>query len=328
MNTICPCFPKRNIIVRLVFIVAVASIQTWPMCAADKPIAKPAAAPASQPSSQPATDKPADPKLVQTTIKNAIAALNKEYQAFKKDPSSSKLRDKSDYFIENKSPILSHTDIINAISSSTSSDPRADLYIRWQLLSGITLAVDAKLAPNLARVYVNAPTPSVRPGLTQESKRALNTAIARGKKADESAFEQALDKQVTAFEEANAMVIDFRDMLNSRMPTSLVAVQAGLADAQVRASCGVHTDTLMKVLNTQILQVAAGANAQELRMLRAELNNMLTKAKSPPKYFKTVEYDEKSKRLSWKEETSKFFNADTLKAQISQLDNLAAMNSK
>ena len=70
-------------------------------------------------------------------VQIASAALLKEYQTVMKDKKGEGLREKCDYFTQNKVEGLTPELILAAIEKPSSPDPRADAYVKWQLLSGV-----------------------------------------------------------------------------------------------------------------------------------------------------------------------------------------------
>ena len=168
-------------------------------------------------------------------------------------------------------------DLLNTISSPLSNDPATDCYIRWQLLSAIKQPLDAKLEQMLVKIYFDVPAPGIRPGITSESRRALDLLTRKGKESDALNINQTHSKMLKEFEDANYSNIQFRNTLSQRLPPSVVGMQAGISDAITRASSGIDAGALVKNIRGQLHQVAAGADLQELSILKAEFNKVLVK---------------------------------------------------
>ena len=121
------------------------------------------------------TQLAADVKKAATAAVNlAIADLTREVTAHQVEPKSP-LREKSDYFLEKKSPGVNHEEILAAMNrSSLVPGVAADTYIKWQLLSGIQGKVEDRLASKLLSAYASAPLLYMRPGLEHASRRQLD----------------------------------------------------------------------------------------------------------------------------------------------------------
>src|SRR5690242_8897685 len=71
----------------------------------------------------------------------AISALLKEY----KDKKGEGLREKSNYFQENKTEGITPEVIVAALEKPVSPDARTEAYVKWQLLSGVEAAFPEEL---------------------------------------------------------------------------------------------------------------------------------------------------------------------------------------
>jgi hypothetical protein len=203
-------------------------------------LALPALAAAPKPAPAP---KPASVvKSRGTTVAAAIAALQKEYQAYAKDPRGNTLRTKSNYFAEHPTAEATPDAIMKALEGSVSGGSDVEAYVKWQLLS----AIPGKFAPERLKrgiaVYHRAPMPAEpHPGLDHyRLKRAINGI----RKEDVQNVQHQFDQAVKRFKDANEVFISYRDDLFSRLPDSYDAINAGLEDVEERASRGLNANTL------------------------------------------------------------------------------------
>jgi hypothetical protein len=113
--------------------------------AAAAPVSRPSASskPTSIPTSRPVAKKlGASDAAARTAVKNAVASLNKEFEASLRKPATNSLRATCNYFADHPSKDLTADAILPALAGPGVGDGRATAYVRWQLLSGMP----AKLA--------------------------------------------------------------------------------------------------------------------------------------------------------------------------------------
>jgi hypothetical protein len=216
-----------------------------------KPTTKPSTAkPAAATPTKPAAISAEARKNSAKAISTCIATCTKEYQAYAKDPANVKLRDKANYFVENKEPALTDELLLTALSNTIVGDAPADAYIKWQLTSGMSEKVDEKLIKPLYMVYSNAPVPLHRPGMTMAEKQELDALIKGVKNASQEqivAFSDKIRPAVDAWEARNMTVLAYRDALRSRMvPNSVEEFAAYLEDMHSRVMNGIDVEPLMK----------------------------------------------------------------------------------
>jgi hypothetical protein len=194
-----------------------------------------AAAPRSAP-------KPAPVKPNDASVASVVAVLQKEFQAYAKDPRANTLRTKSNYFTEHPSTEATPDNIMKALEGSVSGGPGVEAYVKWQLLS----AIPGKFAPERLKrglaVYHRAPMPiEPHPGLDHyRLKRAINGV----RKEQIPQFQKEFDAAVAHFKDVNEVFISYRDELFAHLPVSLDAINAGLEDVEERAGHGLNANTL------------------------------------------------------------------------------------
>jgi hypothetical protein len=331
-------------------------------------VSKPAQSAASAPAALPARTPAEARKAADAAVKAAIAELTKEVQAKQKSPQQFKLRTQCDYFKTRKSPDVTADAIVIAVTHTISTDAFADAYIKWQLLSGITTKVDANQAPTLLAAYRNAPQPYVRPGLEPASKRELDALARAAAQSDVGQINAKLHQQVNQVREANEPILEFRDEAFARLPESADVVIAGLEDGMLRAARGIDSERHMKAALSeastwsvsgtpgQIRSVAAairvivdkingigsgrgdaGGRTSDLAFAGALGIELLGAVKTPPappkpafppSYYASSEWDDKAKRLTWKEGSAKFYEVKQLTAAAEQLEETAVTLSQ
>src|SRR4051812_21118948 len=133
--------------------------------------AAPAAAPA-KPAPTPAAKPGPSP------VAPAITALVKEYQTSLKEKNGEGLREKCDYFASDKPDGVTPDVILAALDKPIpgAADPRAEAYVKWQLLSGIPGKLPDELKARAINAYRRAPLPSEHPA---RNHRALDQKLYR-----------------------------------------------------------------------------------------------------------------------------------------------------
>jgi hypothetical protein len=176
------------------------------------------------------------------TVAPAIAALQKEYQAYIKDPKSNRIRIKSDYFKDHPSPEVTPDIILKALETSVSGGPSVEAYVKWQLLSAVPGKFPDDLIKRAVAVYHRAPMPAEpHPGLDH---RTLKKAIRNIKKEQVPEVQKELNEAVEQFRDANEVIIAYRDDLSSHLPVKLDVLYAGLEDVSERASHGLNANVI------------------------------------------------------------------------------------
>ena len=275
---------------------------------------------------------PPDPKKAPEVVKAAIANLNKEVAANRKDPKAP-LREKCNYFLENKSTDLMPEEIVAVMGRSLGQDAAADVYIKWQLLSGIQGKVDPKLAPKLAAAYRAAPAPFMRPGLDQADKRLLDRALRGATEGDAGKITSELEKKVNEVARSSAPFLTYRDELYLRLPVSGEVIMAALDDSVTRANLGIDAGAHTKSAVSEVTTWSVSASPQDVQSVASLLRTLVARmspgpgkgarASFPPSYYSSVEFDPKAKHLMWKEADAKFIDPKILNATIAQLDEVA-----
>ncbi|HEY7120705.1 MAG TPA: hypothetical protein VH475_29240 [Tepidisphaeraceae bacterium] len=168
-----------------------------------------------------------------------VAALQKEWQAYARDPGANKLRETSDYFKTNPSPDATPDVVMKALEASVSGGAGAEAYVKWQLLSAVPGKFPDELVKRAIVVYRRSPAPTEHPGLNH---RLLSKAVMGVKKSQAGSLQKEMDEAVARVSERNHVLFEYRDALFSRLPNRLDVLQAGLEDVADRASRGLNAN--------------------------------------------------------------------------------------
>jgi len=169
----------------------------------------------------------------------AIAELQKEYQAYTKDPKTNKLRDKCDYFGKSNPAGTDVTPevVIKALEQSVAGGREAEAYVKWQLLSAVPGKFGEDLYKRAVVVYRRSPAPVAHPGA---DRRQLTRDVRGMKKEQVADVQREFDQAVEQVREENKVLLKYRDELFARLPYKLEALNAGLEDTAERISRGLN----------------------------------------------------------------------------------------
>ena len=180
----------------------------------------------------------------------AIAALTKEYQAYAKDPLNVKLRDKANYFVDNKAEGLTDEQLLGTLNTPVINDPAAEGYIKWQLSSGLSAHIDDSLVKPLYFAYVGAPAPLHRPGMAAAEKAELDKLVKGVKNAGADVMtkiDDALKAPVDSWQQKIIPTLAYRDALQAKMtPGTVFAFSAHLDDIHARVAAGITMEPEME----------------------------------------------------------------------------------
>jgi hypothetical protein len=264
-------YPRRSILVAC----AVALLIASPLRAANPATpAKPASA-AGKPAASP--------------VQPAIAALLKEYQTAMKDKKGEGLRDKCDYFSQNKTEGITPEVILAALEKPVSTDPRAEAYVKWQLLSGIEGKFPEELKARALRVYKNAQfLPYDHPGKNHADLQRKLQRIGIHNSDAEVPINKDMVEAINQFRLAIEPMLSYRDELYARMPGGFEALQMGLSDIYDRVSHGAPTTEFYTTVAATVRSWAlASSDADHMRQFGGALmkiHSLVKDDKNKPYY--------------------------------------------
>jgi hypothetical protein len=246
-------------------------------------------------------------KVPPSPAATAAAAILAEYQTVMKDKNGEGLRTKCDYLQEHKTDGLTVDLILAELEVKQSTDPRADAYVKWQLLSGVDRQFPAASRARALKAYRNAPPPPDHPGIGHEM---LNKALTRMGANNPDLETKINEEMIGAKEKYMASIVPFvayRDEFYTRFSPSLDFFQAVFFDIYSRVSHGTSADALWKKVNPTIRQWAlkndpSPAEMKQLSGDLAQLKKLVSDGKYKP-YYRVMwlkEYDKAG--LKWQGE--------------------------
>jgi hypothetical protein len=211
-------------------------------------------------------------------VVDAAKALLKEYQTIMKEKKGEGLREKCDYFGEKKPEGVNAETVLAVLEKPIpgATDPRAEAYVKWQLLSGVDGKFSEALKPRAIRVYNNAPRPRPNPGLNRaELDRKLNRDVGLMNKEAEPEINKQYQAAITAWRVEVEPLLSYRDEFYNRLPPSYDTFVAGLTDIYDRVTRGAPANEFWTTLGGAIRSWALTANdARQLGTLAGAVNKI------------------------------------------------------
>jgi hypothetical protein len=244
-----------------------------------------------------------------SAVSVAIRDLGREYAAHLADPKKP-LRGVCNYFNDHPGSDVTPEAVLSALERTLASDPRADGYIKWQLLSGAPGKFEDSQLPRVLRIYKSAPEPLPAPGITQEEKTQLEIARQSARQDNVEKLNQQLNQLEVERREANEPILAYRGELFAKLPATYDAITAGLEDAFVRLKAGADTQSIVE----PVIKTAHGwmpaAKAEQLTQL-SQLAGTLSKQKGPELY-EAAWWSERSYKVMWRKHTPDMNKSDQL----------------
>lgn len=248
---------------------------------------------AANPSPRPATGPNAE-------LQEAIRVLTSEAEAFLKNGSSS-LREKSNYFAPGQVSV-SESELLDAMARRISRNSFVDAYVKWQLLSGLPTTISDGHLRLASRVYRSGPDLQRLPGAAPQDQQQMKQAILTAKESDISTINQMWRERTEPVSQVNAMVLRFRDAFSGRLPMSPETIELALADAVLRTEAGLETKKFVESLMARVRAWALeGAPPSQINRVSGLFGKLRDQAGAT--VLTSVEWDEKSKKVVWKQET-------------------------
>jgi hypothetical protein len=235
-------------------------------------------------------------------VQPAIVALLKEYhEALKKNFEG--LRDKSDYFAKNKPADVTPEVILAALERPIGSDPRAEAYVKWQLLSAVEAKFPEELKARALRVYRNAPAPGTHPGADHTFLERKLRRIGITNSEQEEPINKEVSRAITQYRLSIEPILSYRDELYSRMPSGYDTYTVALADLYTRVSNGAPATKFWQDLMGSMRAWALGStNATQMRQIAADVEriyNVVKDDRNKPFYRVTWVKDNNYMGLRW-----------------------------
>lgn len=208
------------------------------------------------------TDQPSEPPEF---IKVGIESLKNEIQAIIKDPQSgTTVREKSNYFARNTTPI-SPNDLLKLLNKRLDGNPVVDVYVKWQLLSLHKVPFEGENAEKALRLYRSSVAAPVRLGVGNDNEMQL--MLRQVNKDNLSQANTVWLSRRTAQDRLAAPFWAYRDELYSRLPKSFEIVRSGFEDADQRLQRGYDARNFIDKLMLDLRGLAAGAKPVEINQM-------------------------------------------------------------
>ena len=272
-------------------------------------ISGPASAQAARPAAGPQNVRTASGAKEQGPVVDAAKALLKEYQTVMKEKKGVGLREKADYFGEKKPEGVTAESVLAVIEKPIqgAGDPRAEAYVKWQLLSGVAGKFPDELKPRAIRAYANAPKPRPNPGLDRMTlDRKLNREVGLMNKDAEGEVNKAYKEMIEGWRVEIEPYLSYRDEFYNKLPAGYDAFVAGLSDIYDRVTRGAPANEFWTTVGTGIRTWAltAGDGRQLGNMAGAvrKLQDTVKEERSKPYAHVRWEQHDKFMGLKWHSE--------------------------
>ena len=244
-----------------------------------------------------AQTKPAKPEKAgpPPALSAAITALGTEFEAALKDPAAV-MRTKADYFSTPPAGVDAKT-LIDTLGKRLHKDPRADAYIKWQLLSAQTGLFDDDAAKHALALYRRAPKPPMRLGSSNQEQSSLAAQINKLKKDDVPQANAQWNQQLLQ-QAKSACALQYRDELYARLPRTPELFQAAFSDASDRIQAGYEVTPLLTMLTGDVRGWAATAKPNEVKGMIRLIGDY--SGRTGAKAFGDIEFDDKRNAVSFK----------------------------
>jgi len=173
-------------------------------------------------------------------VVEAAKALLKEYQTIMKEKKGEGLREKANYFGEKKPEGVNAESVLAVLEKPIpGADPRAESYVKWQLLSGVGEKFPEELKQRAIKSYLNAPKPRPSPGLDRAVlERKLNRDVGTLNKDAEADVNKAYQELITQWRVEIEPFLSYRDDFYTKLPPSYDTYVAGMTDIYDRVTRG------------------------------------------------------------------------------------------
>jgi hypothetical protein len=207
-------------------------------------------------------------------LQPAITALLKEYQASLPEKGAA-LREKCDYFAQARPEGLTPEVVVAALEKPVSTDPRAEAYVKWQLLSGVDGKFAEPLKARVINVYRRAPVPGIHPGADRTSLERLLNRVGITKAEAEPDINKEFGEVITKYRLQIEPILAYRDELYARLPPGYDTLVAGLSDVYDRVSHGAPANEFWTTVSAGVRSWALTSNdARQMQQLAAAIDKL------------------------------------------------------
>ena len=204
-------------------------------------------------------------------VLEAIAELTKEIEPALRNGERPP-RDQSNYFLGGSD--VPPSAVILALRRPIGSDPRAQAYVKWQLLSALPRDLDEKTVGELLQVYRSAPAPFPRLGMDKQGRDDLERMIRNARESDAERLIEQFEQMDERVERDNLLILRYRDALFAKLPVSYDAIVAGFEDAAARINLGADAGDRARALCKAIEGWAPNASPEQLKAVSRALDQL------------------------------------------------------
>jgi hypothetical protein len=247
----------------------------------------------------------------------ASAAILKEYQAVMKDKKGEGLREKSD-FVDNSNGALTAEQVTaltpDAVLAALekpvpgASDPRAEAYVKWQLLSAVKGKFPDEFKARAVAVYRRAPQPTSHPGADRTALERTLNRVGITKQEAEPGINKEFGDAVARYRIHIEPILSYRDELYARLPQGFETLTAALEDVYARVSRGAPANEFWTSVSSAIRSWAlTSGDAKQIAQLGKAVNKLrefVTTEKNRPYYRVMWATEDKYTGLKWMAEST------------------------
>jgi hypothetical protein len=259
---------------------------------------KPSPSPASRPA---VATRRAETAARNAALQSAIAELTREIhtslRAGKEPP-----REQSDYFASHAASDVP-PQALGAMLRRPGvggDDPRAQAYVKWQLLSALPAQLDEGVGADLVQAYREAPLPNPRPGMDKRSRDELDRLIRNAREDDVERLTEEFEQMASASAKENELVLKYREALFAKLPPSYDAIAAGIQDVAQRIDLGIDPRDHARAVLKAVENWAGGTSspsAEQLREISASLKRL--EKKDGQEFYSKLRWSDSTKKASY-----------------------------
>lgn len=232
----------------------------WPAELVGQSAGGPGTRPATRPAARAPAPAPANP------IADAVKALLAEF-AEAQQANRTYTRQRPDFF-DNAAERPTAEQVWRALEARHAPDPRADAYVKWQLLSALPPGPtdDPAEMRRIAGLLGRAPAPALHPLLEPRHRTQLESMAARLRPGSEDEANDRLRELSENAMKYNLPVFYYREALTDRIPPSAGRFVLAFEDLAERAKLGWSADRYRQKLLTDIRNWASspGTSARDI----------------------------------------------------------------
>lgn len=205
-------------------------------------------------------------------IPASVKALLEEFDE-SQGPNRTLARNRPDFFL--KADLQPTADQLwRALDTKHSPNPRADAYVKWQLLSALPATLDEKSVKRLAALYQRAPAGVVNPAVEPRTRSEIESMGSRLRPGSEDQANDKLRDVTDKAFESNRPVFSYREALIERLPMSAGKYVLAFEEIAARAKLGWGSEAMRDNALADIRSWSVSAPANELQLVVQNLQRL------------------------------------------------------